>query len=68
MKDDKFDMMDRIVHGDLQRAFESVIAELVDNGFSEMEIRSFIDQSHSKACRFIMELDLPVKVWNKVAY
>ena len=55
-------MMDRIVHGDLQRAFESVITELVDNGFSEREIRSFIDQSHSKACRFIMELDLPVKV------
>ena len=62
MEKDKFDMMDRIVHGDLQRAFESVIAELVDNGFSEREIRSFIDQSHSKACRFIMELDLPVKV------
>ena len=40
MKDDKFDMMDRIVHGDLQRAFESVITELVDNGFSEREIRS----------------------------
>ena len=59
---EQFDMMDRTVHGDLQRAFESVIAELVDNGFSEREIRSFIDQSHSKACRFIMELDLPVKV------
>ena len=59
---EQFDMMDRTVHGDLQRAFESVIAELVDNGFSEREIRSFIDVSHSKACRFIMELDLPVKV------
>jgi len=62
MEDDKFEMMDKIVHGDLQKAVESVIAELVDNGFSEMEIRSFIDRSHSKACRFLMELDLPIKI------
>ena len=62
MEKNKFEMMDKIVHGDLQKAFESVINELIDNGFSEREIREFIDASHSKACRFIMELDLPVKV------
>jgi len=62
MKQEIFDIMDRSTHGDLQRTFEFVINELVDNGFSEREIRSFIDQNHSKACQFIMELDLPIKV------
>jgi len=52
-KQERNERIDRITHGDLPRAFYSVIDELLDQGYEWSDVQKYLQSRYSEALTYL---------------